>query len=319
MLQIGNRMKSVLKISPTDSEFHPCLCGAHDDQVLFLAKDQITWNEGNFQVVSCRSCGLVRTDPRPSTADLGKYYPEAYGPYTPPRRGPLRRFAKRIIPSSEDSTVPPTTRIGKAIELGCSHGSFMDTLRANGWDATGIEYSEDAALIARSRGHQVFVGRVEDIDLPEDSFDLVVAWMVVEHLADPVLALRKAAGWSAEGARLALSVPNINSTSFRMFGKNWFNLQVPTHFYHFDPQTISDLLDRSGWRLDKVSYQVTARTIVESIRLKIWRRPIPRSKQVYWDHCSNFLTILGLPYASYLAKTGKSDRMTVWATRQPKL
>jgi SAM-dependent methyltransferase len=258
---------------------------------------------------------LIRTDPRPSPSELGGYYPEGYGPYIPPKRGPIRRLVKRIVPDSNDSTIPAFDRPGSALEIGCSHGSFLDTLRDTGWSAVGIEYSPETALIAQSRGHEVHVGRVEDIELPNSAFDLVVGWMVVEHMADPVLALQKAADWSSPGARLALSVPNIDSTTFRLFRERWFNLQVPTHFYHFSPKTIEDVLRRSGWNLDRISYQVTARTFVESIRLAVWRKQVPASKQKAWSLVSNILTIAGLPFAVFLARTGKADRMTVWATK----
>jgi SAM-dependent methyltransferase len=294
----------------------PCLCGSEDDSLVFLATDQISWKPGYFKVVKCRVCGLVRTNPRPSSAELSSYYPEDYGPYVPISRGIIRRLIKKVIPPSRDSEIPGFDSPGRALELGCSNGMFLDSLREDGWSVTGVEYSEEAAVIARGRGHEVFAGRVEDQTFAPNSYDLVVAWMVVEHLTDPVLALSKAHEWTNSDGRLALSVPNIESTSFRLFGKHWFNLQVPTHFNHFSPETIGDLLDRCGWQLDEVKHQVTFRTFVESARLKVYRKPVPESLGRVWALVSNASTILGLPFAVYFASRKKSDRITVWASKQ---
>jgi 2-polyprenyl-3-methyl-5-hydroxy-6-metoxy-1,4-benzoquinol methylase len=294
----------------------PCMCGRGADKLLFLAEDQISWNPGLFRVVACTNCGLVRTSPRPSEAELGGYYPEDYEPYVEATRGPIRKLIKRLVPSSRDSEIPVVDKPGAALELGCSHGAFLDKLVGDGWSVTGVEYSEKASQAARDRGHLVLAGRVEDMNFDNSSFDLIVAWMVVEHLSDPVLALTKASQWASPNGRLALSVPNIDSTSFRLFGRHWFNLQVPTHFHHFSPKTIEELLDRSGWRVDKISHQVTFRTFVESFRLKILRRKVPEPLNKVWSTVSNVATIAGLPIAVYLARKQKADRMTVWASKK---
>ena len=54
-------------------------------------------------------------------------------------------------------------------------------------------------------------GALEDPDLPFEagSYDLVVLADVLEHLADPVAALRRASGWSKPGGAILVSVPNV--------------------------------------------------------------------------------------------------------------
>jgi SAM-dependent methyltransferase len=298
------------------SEFVPCVCGKNDDDVILVGKDTINWRPGTYRVVRCRSCALVRTSPRPAAHELGEYYPDSYGPYrsgTP--RGLVRRTVKRWIPPSNDSIIPPFSTPGSALEIGCSHGSFLDWLHDEGWEVAGVEFSETAAKAARNRGHHVQTGRVEDLEFPLAGFDLVTAWMVVEHLGDPVLALRKAASWSKAGARLALSVPNLDSASFRRFGTSWFNLQVPNHFYHYTPKSIEEVLRRGGWRLDEVHFQVTLRSTVESARLRFWPRPLGKRAQKAWRLVSHGLTLGLLPVAVRQARLGQADRMTIWATR----
>lgn len=298
------------------SESRPCLCGSLEMTEVLVSRDYINWLPGRFRVVKCNECALLRTHPRPAPEELGPYYPDDYGPYVSAAvRGPLRRTIRRFIPPSKDSDIPHFEQPGRALELGCSHGSFLDELVAKGWSATGVEYSENVANGARQRGHDVRVGPAEHMSFAPGSFDLIVGWMVVEHMSDPNLVLRNATKWVVPGGRLAISVPNVESTSFRRFGARWHALQVPNHLYHFSPTTITETLARAGWRVDAIHHQVTFRTTIESVRVTIWPRPLNTKVKRVWSLTSNVLTLAALPIAVRQARRGTADRMTVWATR----
>ena len=58
----------------------PLGCPRSDETVL-AGRDRLHGLPGRFQVVRCRSCGLMRTNPRPSPGTIGFYYPEDYHPY----------------------------------------------------------------------------------------------------------------------------------------------------------------------------------------------------------------------------------------------
>jgi SAM-dependent methyltransferase len=297
------------------SESLPCLCGSTDASPVLQSRDYINWLPGNFGIVQCANCSLLRTHPRPAPEELGTYYPDNYGPYASAKvRGPLRRTIRKFIPPSRDSEIPPFGKPGRALELGCSHGSYLDELVSQGWSVTGVEFSENVAKGARERGHDVRVGPAELMSFEPASFDLIVGWMVVEHMSDPVLVLRNAARWAAPGARLAISIPNVDSASFRRFGKHWLALHLPNHLYHFSPKTISATLAQAGWRVDAIHHQVTVRTTIESARIALWPKPLPRKVERGWSLASNVLTLAGLPFAVRQARKGTADRMTVWAT-----
>lgn len=68
-----------------------CLCGGADSHHPFLTAPN--WNREwgpavSFQIVACRSCGLLFTNPRPAPAYLAAFYPQAYYAYqpNPPKR-----------------------------------------------------------------------------------------------------------------------------------------------------------------------------------------------------------------------------------------
>jgi SAM-dependent methyltransferase len=310
------RMDNYTAESIDGSESRPCVCGSSDSSQVLVSHDYISWCPGRFQVVACNACSLIRTEPRPAANELGAFYPDDYGPYqSAGTRGPLRKLLRRFIPPSNDNIIPDIAEPGRALELGCAHGSYLDELTSKGWSAVGVEFSEPVADGARMRGHDVRVGRAEDLTFEPNSFDLVVGWMVVEHMSDPVAVLRNAALWATPGARLAISIPNVDSSSFRRFGAHSFNLQVPTHLYHFSPASITNTLALGGWKVDAIHFQVTIRSTIESVRIKLWPRQMgPKVKRV-WSLVSNVATLAGLPFAVRQARNGTADRMTVWATR----
>jgi hypothetical protein len=59
-----------------------CLsCGAPDSDTVVIAPDPVTGLGGNFRVVRCRDCGLTYTNPRPTLASIGQFYPHDYAPH----------------------------------------------------------------------------------------------------------------------------------------------------------------------------------------------------------------------------------------------
>src|SRR5262245_4707604 len=67
--------KVVLELSPC-----PLGCPPGEEPVV-QGHDRLHNLPGLFHVVRCNSCGLMRTDPRPTSESIGYYYPEDYGPY----------------------------------------------------------------------------------------------------------------------------------------------------------------------------------------------------------------------------------------------
>src|SRR3954453_12143499 len=58
-------------------------CGGRDDAPLWAGREHEYDNTTDepFSFVRCRSCGLVRLDPRPDVSELGRIYPPNYYAY----------------------------------------------------------------------------------------------------------------------------------------------------------------------------------------------------------------------------------------------
>ena len=107
---------------------------------------------------------------------------------------------------------------GSALDLGCASGGLLALLRPRAAHLAGLELSATAARAAAEVADEVVQGALEDPGLPfaPGAFDLVVLADVLEHLADPAAALRRAVGWCRPGGAVLVSVPNVAHWSARL-------------------------------------------------------------------------------------------------------
>lgn len=308
----------------------PMGCPAGDEAVL-TGHDRLHGLPGKFTVVKCHACGLMRTDPRPTRESIGFYYPVTYGPHRntpgevpaissrPSHRrrlaGRVARFLYRDVFVFHNETVPPRPP-GRLLEVGCGTGTFLRKMAAEGWTAEGMEFSDRAAETARSLGCDVRTGALEDFPDPGRKYDLIVLWMVLEHLHDPDLGLRKLRGWLSPGGWLAFSVPNAGSLEFRLFREHWYGLHLPNHLYHFTPRTVRLLLERCGWRMERIFHQRTISNIAGSLGYLLPDRgPVGGLARVLrsFPERGGWAPYGLYPLAYLLSVFGQTGRMTVWA------
>jgi hypothetical protein len=86
----------------------------------------------------------------------------------------------------------------------------------------------------------------------------------LEHVHDPLATVRKLRGLLAPGGILQIEVPNIGGAEARMFGRLWRGLDVPRHYIHFTPDTLSQLLRDAGFVIARERTAFLASSIAES-------------------------------------------------------
>lgn len=293
----------------------PLGCPPADRHVL-TGRDRVAGVPGHYTVVRCTTCGLMRTDPRPTPASMKAFYPDDYGPYaaeTASGSVALRDTSRRRRLGLGAQHIPPLPP-GRMLELGCASGNFMMRMKNAGWEVEGIEFSAAAAEVARQRGFRVVEGSVETAPEPAHPYDLIVAWMVLEHLHQPVEALKRLIGWIRPGGYLVLSVPDAQSIERRLFGDANYALQIPTHLYHYSKASITNVLRASGWEPDGFFWQPNSVNLLRSLEYKFddWsmRRASAFTKRLATaPQFARYRMALGWG----LARIRQSGRMEVWA------
>lgn len=141
----------------------------------------------------------------------------------------------------------------RALDVGAADGFLSALLTARGWRVTALE--RDAAQAARAEGRceRVVVGDAEvGALLVHGPFDAIVYGDVLEHLSDPLSALRALNRTLVPGGRVIVSVPNVAHI--------WVRLQLlggrfqyadrgildRTHLRFFTRRTFLDLLAQAN-------------------------------------------------------------------------
>ncbi len=304
----------------------PVGCQKGDETVL-TGRDLLHDLPGEFTVVKCLDCGLMRTNPRPTPETMGFYYPDDYGPYLGTRVNSavsqsttilkkwLRLLAQQVF--KFNTTLLPPIPPGRMLEVGCASGSFLHKMAAQGWQIEGIEFSEQAAAMARQLGYPVYAGSLETAPKPDQSFDLIVGWMVLEHLHNPMQGLIKLHEWAKPSAYLVLSVPNAGARNFQIFKEKWYSLHLPNHLYHYTPTTLTGILAASGWKVEKIFHQRILTEWIASTGYILKGKGYVSFGQKLIDFplkSGRWNQIL-YPLAWVLSLFGQTGRMTVWARK----
>lgn len=198
--------------------------------------------------------GWWKTSPEPS--DMARYYPPVYYGEGPRRfPAPVEWLQNWLYTRRVDIVSRAVGRAGRVLDVGCGPGHLLARFQRQGWSCVGTEIAAAAASIPRERyGLDVRVGNVENLALPEASFDAVVSWHTLEHMNDPAAVLDEIARVLTPGGVALISVPNFASPEAQGKPSAWFHLDVPRHLYHFPAPVLRAQLERRGFTIEHESY-----------------------------------------------------------------
>ncbi len=144
----------------------------------------------------------------------------------------------------------------RVLDVGCATGYLAEALTERGCSVSGLEFDAAAAEEARPHLERLVVGDIETMDLAEtfgdERFDVIVFGDVLEHLRDPLAALRKARALLADRGSVVASIPNVAHGSVRLalmagrFDYQVLGLLDSTHIRFFTRSSIEDLFREAG-------------------------------------------------------------------------
>ncbi|NJM94837.1 MAG: class I SAM-dependent methyltransferase [Cytophagales bacterium] len=169
----------------------------------------------SFTIQQCLACGLLITNPRPTTAELSRYYesPEYISHndgqnnlqdrvYRLIRSVSLKQKLRLIQRQNESSTQ-------NALDYGCGTGEFLLTLAQAGWKITGVEPNEQARTLATNKTRQTIYDQLSAIPSSQ-TYTLITLWHVLEHVLDLQNTFQQLTQRLDEQGTLIIAVPTTN-------------------------------------------------------------------------------------------------------------
>lgn len=198
-------------------------------------------------VSCCSVCGLIFLSPRLTAGALQAYYSKQS---RMPRSTISPDSPLKLMIDLQIGLITQRKVLGgnsKALEIGCAEGYFLERLgqRVPGIQLFGVEPSGRYANTARKRipQAQILEGFLDQIHFAPGGFDLIVIRHVLEHLPEPVSALKLLRPLLAPSGAVYIEVPNTARI-----------VPAVSHFFHhehliyFTQETMEGCLGRAGLR-----------------------------------------------------------------------
>ena len=215
------------------------------------SKFRVIYQKDMWKYLLCLNCRLVFLHPKPSHDELTKIY-QSYLPDQPEEIAAWESMMRGVIVTSANM-IESQVRTGKErlLDVGCGYGFFLKEMKSRGWQVEGIEVSEVGRQYAQERwGLHVYSEPLEQIGLPDNYFDAISLFYVLEHVPDPLGLLIEVNRLLKPDGLILLRWPH-TTPIVRLLGPLARRLDLyhtPYHLYDFSPRTMERALRGSGYK-----------------------------------------------------------------------
>jgi SAM-dependent methyltransferase len=157
------------------------------------------------------------------------------------RRAILESFLEQIIQNPKSKIQNP-----KILDVGCGTGANLEML-ANFGEAEGVDVSDAALEFCKQKGLKAHKGLAESLPFADESFDVVTALDVVEHLDDDIAGLKEMNRVLRTSGKTLIFVP--------AFMWLWgVQDDVSNHRIRYTKKQIVERLEKAGFTIERATY-----------------------------------------------------------------
>ena len=206
------------------------------DRMILSTKDYVASNE-HFNLFLDNKTNIVWTDVA-KDHNYNKYYEnENYLPHNK-KKGVLSLFynlSQNIMFSYKLKVLKKILQPSSIIlDYGSGDGHFAEFLKKKKIDVKVYD-----PIINKTKNPQIL----------ENQYDMIMMWHVLEHVPDineTVITLEKKL---KHNGVLVVAVPNRDSFDSKAYRKHWAAWDVPRHLYHFNHNSLENLMEKKGFSL----------------------------------------------------------------------
>jgi len=188
------------------------------------------------------------------------------------------------------------------LEIGFGGGRMLAEFLRKGHRVHGIEagyletHTDD---LLKKYGH-LQAGKIEEIRLPAEKFDLIYGIHVIEHLDDPSDVFKKCHNALKNEGVIYFITPNARSMGLTIFRDTWWNLEDPGHRRFFSPRSIHIMLLEAGFSGTEIRIPLWDSVTVEINSILRAFRSHSREHGILEEKYSKLVDVFLLPFSMVL-------------------
>tara|TARA_Y100000310_G_C20673167_1_gene811403 strand:- start:1556 stop:2458 length:903 start_codon:yes stop_codon:yes gene_type:complete len=234
------------------------LCGKDDNVVIYKGalkseeggstKEEETYkSSGNKPtedtIVKCNNCDLIYVNPRLKAEKIVHGYSE----------GADESFVSQVKGRETTSVaglkfIEKFAKPGKILDIGTASASFLHVAKNRGWQVYGVEPNKWLCNWAQKNyGLYIQPGTIDSLNYPDNFFDVITLWDVLEHVPNPTEVLKKCHRLIKPGGYIYLNYPDYESYASKIMKSKWIFL-LSVHIYYFTRETIAKTLEKTGFQ-----------------------------------------------------------------------
>lgn len=258
----------------------------------------------HYQMVRCKTCGLLRSSPRLNAGALQALYQESVVTYEGDMRALNTTYGNALSDSFRFAK-----RHERLMEIGCGDGFFLLEAKRRGVkEVWGVEPSDQARAIADITIRKNIKGGLYRPGLfKKDYLDIICYFQVIDHLPDPFASLKQSAAELREGGIALIISHNLGASTNKFFGRRSPIIDIE-HTYLFDKKTITRICEQAGLRVRHFAPLKNAHTLRHWIELF----PFPRTPKKILLAAVRFLKIsellIRLPAGNFVVVAQKINK-----------
>jgi SAM-dependent methyltransferase len=293
----------------------PLCQGTNQDRV-YMAKDRHYGIPGLYPIVRCADCSLLFLNPMYSDEELSALYPQDYYAYQDNFQSiRWKDIVKAVLRCKVGTLDPRFPAPGRMLDLGCGSGWFLCRMRDRGWETHGVEISSEAAELGRETCRlDIFAGTLRQANFPAAHFDYIRSNHSFEHISCPGETLDEIHRILKREGKVLIGVPNEESLNSRFFGQYWWYRGAPVHPFTYSVRTLSKLLNKHHFAIEKVTFNSDYSGILGSFQIWLNRGNGQKSTQGVMFN-DPFLKILCHWTAKFIDLFGLGDAIEITATK----
>lgn len=155
------------------------------------------------------------------------------------------------------------------LDVGCGAGNLLAAAARVNWQIEGVEVSKSSVEFLQKQKIQVFHGELFAANFQENSFDVVAAVEILEHISEPAKFLKEVFRILRPGGLFFATTPHGAGASAKLLAANWTCVAPPEHLHLFSFKGMKYLLKEAGFEQAEVLTQgVNPFEIIHELRSK---------------------------------------------------